>query len=68
MKIHINDGKITATPETKADVELLLQYANQTPKNKKKWRRECPICQKMCKGKKGLSAHTRLAHPENKIE
>jgi len=70
MKIHITDGKITATPETKADVELLLKYVNPnsfapTKEDKRKkthWKRECEICHKICKGKHGLRLHMHLKH------
>lgn len=69
MKLSIKNGLVVAQPETKEDLELLLGNSSGIigPRHKsKKWKRECPHCGKLCKGKKGLAVHFRLMHSELK--
>lgn len=60
MKITIKDGKVTASPETEEEVKTLLDMGGA----KNSYRKPCPVCGKLVKGKKGAAVHSRI-HAKN---
>lgn len=70
MKYIITGKNITATAETMAENIQLLSLAEPTPKvptpvktrKKPVHAKECPVCNRLCKGLKGLSVHKATAH------
>lgn len=56
------------TPEKETDDEMTIEEPEWKEDEKKvipDGMVACPICGKLCKGERGLNAHTRLSHKEN---
>ena len=76
MKVYLNKQNIvTARSETLKDVEILLSFmgaVNKVVKGEKKhsykkqYKKQCELCDKVCKGNVGMGIHMSLAHNMSK--